>query len=101
MQQTISYANVVSDNIPLPVEDTQNALPPGWVKLTRGANGNKVRTKVACIPQTHHCIALLEHNIELSFEFEKNRYYHPFQRPYDNYTDSEPEEEDEEEETLE
>lgn len=97
MQQPISYANIVSDNIPLPVEDTQKALPPGWVKLSRDAtNDKKVRTKVACIPQTHaqNCIALLEHNIDLSFEFEQNRYYHPFQRPYDNYTDSEAEDEE-------
>ena len=98
MQQAVSYANVVSDNIPLPLEDEDNSLAPGWVKLSRGANCNKGRTKVACIPQTHHSITLLEHNIDLSFEFEKNRYYHPFQRPYDNYTDSEPEDE---EETLE
>lgn len=95
MQQSVSYANVVSDNIPLPLEDEDNSLAPGWVKLSRGANGNKGRTKVACIPQTHHSITLLEHNIDLSFEFEKNRYYHPFQRPYDNYTDSEPEDEEE------
>lgn len=94
MQQPISYANIVSDNISLHVEDKEDALPPGWIKLSRGANGNTPRHKVTPIPPTHNYIALLEHNIDLSFEFEKNRYYHPFQQSYDNYTDSEPEDEE-------
>lgn len=97
MQQPICYTDIISNNMQLPSENKHNSTPAGWVKLTKNANRNKkVGLKIARIPQTHtqNSIALLEHNIDLSFEFEKNRYYHPFQQPYDNYTESETEEEE-------
>lgn len=107
-KKVVSYADVTSDKMSLVVEDPQTCINPGWVKLSRGAHGRTVReygpdltTKKSILPEEQNVVELLEYNIDLSFEFEKNRYYHPYQEKYESTfnlsSDSEPEEEEEDE----
>jgi len=61
------------------VEENQTSIQPGWVKLSRGTHGRTVRdygphdltTKKSILPEQQNVVELLEHNIDLSFEFEK------------------------------
>jgi|AntAceMinimDraft_5_1070358.scaffolds.fasta_scaffold274228_1 hypothetical protein len=106
----VSFADVISDKMSPVVEENQTSIQPGWVKLSRGTHGRTVRdygphdltTKKSILPEQQNVVELLEHNIDLSFEFEKNRYYHPYQQKYESTfnhsSDSEPEEEEDEEE---
>lgn len=72
----------------------QKYLPSGRVKLSKNKQGTINRTPlITSSVDTAVCnIAVLEHNIDLSFEFEKNRYFHPYQQKYQdtfNNSDSE------------
>lgn len=92
------YIPMVEDKIPVRFTDNPSReyekIPSGWVKLSKKRKGANDRSYLETSTRDCQCdpIELLQHNIDLSFEFEKNRYFHPYQQKYQdtfNNTDSE------------
>lgn len=84
------YIPMLEDKMPVRISDN----PSGWVKLSKKGKGANDRSYLETSTRDCVCdpIELLQHNIDLSFEFEKNRYFHPYQQKYQdtfNNTDSE------------
>lgn len=73
---------------------SQENVPSEYVNLSKNKQNTIRRSHIEKInvDTRYRSIELLERNIDLSFEFEKNRYFHPYQQKYQdtfNNSDSE------------